>query len=144
MLRAQPGSGEVGTKSGTKFVIGTRATRVYDREVRSPTEDVAVILAAGIWRDKRDPTLNAVTLLLLHAKGRHQPRVNLHRLATAVEQGDESKVEKFYGRLVNEIDRTLPKYPEIAETIQMMSEMSDEDFAAVDRLMDETDAHRPS
>jgi hypothetical protein len=81
-----------------------------------------------------------VTLLCLYAKGRHKPLVNLRRLANAVERGDETKVEKSYGRLVNEIERTLPKYPEIAETVQMMSQMSDEDFASVDGLMDVTES----
>ena len=65
----------------------------------------------------------------MYAKGRHKPLVSLHRLADAVEQGDASKIEKHYGRLVREVERTLPKYPDIVDTVEAMSQMSDEDFA---------------
>lgn len=104
--------------------------------MRSPAEDIAVIRAAGIWEDDEDPVLAQLGLLLMYAKGRHKPLVNLHKLATAVEEGDAAKVSKRYERLVQEIERNLKKYPDIVGTVKMMSEMSDEDLAQIDRLME--------
>lgn len=45
----------------------------------------------GVWEDERDPLLNACVLLLMYAKGRHKPTMNLHRLANALEKGDTAK-----------------------------------------------------
>jgi hypothetical protein len=104
--------------------------------MRSPKEDVALIRVAGFWQDDRDPILNAVTLLLMYAKGRHKPLVRLHKLADAIEGRDAAKAAKQFEGLVAEVERTLPKYPDIVGTVNMMSEMSDEDFARVDELME--------
>jgi hypothetical protein len=102
--------------------------------VRSPKEDVAIISAAGLW-DQRDPLLTSVILLLIYGKNRHKPLLNLRRLADAVEGGDESKIRKRYDGLVKEVGLTLRKYPDIVDTVNTMSEMSDEDLARIDELM---------
>lgn len=104
--------------------------------MRSPKNDIALIGAAGVWNGDRDPLLAAVTLLLMYAKGRHKPTLNLHNLANAIERGDEAKARKCYDRLVQEVERTLTKYPDIVGTIETMSEMDDETLAQIDRLME--------
>jgi hypothetical protein len=87
-------------------------------------------------RDERDPLLTNVTLLLMYAKRRHKPLMNLHKLADAVERGDERRAQKAYDRLAQEVEHALPKYPDIVETASTMSQMSDDELAEIDRLMD--------
>ena len=69
----------------------------------SPKEDIAAIGAAGWWEGERDPLLSAVTLLLMYAKPRHQPRYALHKLANALEEGNVAKATRFYERLKEEV-----------------------------------------
>lgn len=79
--------------------------------------------------------MNAVILLCMYAKGRHKPVRNLHNLAKAVEKGDTRGVQKFYDRLSQEVSITLRKYPDIAGTLETMSQLTDEDMAQIDRVM---------
>lgn len=105
--------------------------------MRTPYEDYTLLVEAGFWSDPRDPLMNAVTLLLMHAKGRHKPVRNLHHLANAVAKGDLRAVGKFHGHLSDEVSRTLRKYPDIAGTVATMSQMTDEDINLVDQVMHE-------
>jgi hypothetical protein len=109
--------------------------------MRTAQEDIALIGEAGLWKGERDPLLNAVILLLLYAKGRHKPLRNLHNLANAIEQRDGEKVVKFYKRLQDEVAITLTKYPDFQGTLETMAEMSDEEMAAIDRLMQDPEAN---
>jgi hypothetical protein len=90
---------------------------------------------AGVWEDDRDPLMNAVVLLVMYAKRRHRPLVNLHNLAKAVEYGDMASAQKFYAGLAQEVSRTLPKYPDIVGTLETMSQMTEEQFDLIDGAM---------
>jgi hypothetical protein len=105
--------------------------------MRSPKQDIAAIGMYGGWESDRDPLMSACTLLLMYAKGRDQPRLNLHRWANALEKGDTAKAEKFEDRLRAEVLATLEKYPDVAATLVTMSEMSDEAIEQIDRIMGE-------
>ena len=59
--------------------------------MRTPYEDYTLLVEAGFWNDPRDPLMNAVTLLCMHAKGRHKPVRNLHHLANAVARGTRGR-----------------------------------------------------
>src|SRR4051812_47159715 len=96
--------------------------------MRTPQEDIALIGQGGWWEGERDPLLTAVTLLLMYAKRRHKPFLNLHKLADAVEKGDTRAAEKHYERLVREVNVTLTKYPDIVGTINTMAGMSEENL----------------
>jgi hypothetical protein len=80
--------------------------------------------------------MNAVILLCMYAKRRHKPVRNLHNLANAVEKGDAA-AQKHYSRLAQDVSSTLGKYPEIQGTLETMSQMTDEDFGEIGRLMRE-------
>ena len=101
--------------------------------MRSPYEDYTLLVEAGFWNDPRDPLMNAVTLLCMHAKARHRPVRNLHHLADAVAEGDPRSVKKYHARLSDEVSRTLRKYPDIEGTLRTMSQMTDDDM---DRLVE--------
>ncbi len=103
--------------------------------MRTAKEDIATIGEYGVWEDERDPLLNACVLLVMYAKGRHKPTMNLHRLANALEEGDMPKAQKFYDRLSAEVASTLKKYPDIVETLDTMSQLSDEDMERIDEVM---------
>lgn len=105
--------------------------------MRSPYEDYALLVEAGFWNDARDPLMNAVTLLCMHAKARHRPVRNLHHLANAVAEGDARAVKKYHARLSDEVSRTLRKYPDIEGTLRTMSQMTDDDMDQIDRVMQE-------
>jgi hypothetical protein len=108
--------------------------------VRTAKGDIATIGVYGGWESDRDPLMNACTLLLMYAKGRHKPTMNMHRWANALERGDTAKAEKFEARLRNEVHAALEKYPDIAATLVTMSEMSDEDIERIDQVMRETES----
>lgn len=110
------------------------------RAVRSPKEDIVVIGMYGGWESERDPLMSACQLLLLFAKAGDQPRLNLHRLANALESGNVKKAQKMYDRLVGEVNRTLPRYPDLVGTLETMSEMSDEDLERIDEVMRNAEA----
>jgi hypothetical protein len=103
--------------------------------VRTAKEDIALLADAGVWNGHRDPLLNAVVLLCMYAKGRHKPLRHLHKLANAVEDGDTKATQKYYGRLDDEVSMTLRKYPDIVETLESMSQLSDDEVMELDRLM---------
>jgi hypothetical protein len=103
--------------------------------MRSPYEDVTLLVEAGFWDDPRDPLMNAVSLLCMHAKARHKPVRNLHHLANAVAKGDVRAMQKYHGRLSDEVSRVLTKYPDIAGTLQTMAQMTNEDLEMIDRVM---------
>ncbi len=103
--------------------------------MRTRKEDIALIGKAGWFKGTRDPVYNAVLLLCMFAKRPHRPVRNLHDLADAIERGDAARAEEVYIRLVQEIQFTLPKYPEIEDTLARISEMRDADLAPADRLM---------
>ncbi len=84
--------------------------------------------------------MSACHLLLLYARPGDQPRLNLHRLANALESGNSKKAQKMYDRLVDEVTRTLPRYPDIAATLETMSEISDDDLERIDELMRSAEA----
>ena len=105
--------------------------------MRTAKEDIALLGEAGLWESERDPLMNAVVLLCMYAKGRHKPLRNLHNLAKAVEKGDSQATRKFYARLSQEVSSALRKYPEIAGTLETLSQMSDMDMAQIDRVMQE-------
>lgn len=107
--------------------------------MRTPKEDIALIGEAGVWKGERDPLLNSVGLLLMYAKRRHRPVRNLHNLAEALERGDERDAQKWYERLASEVDATLGKYPDIVGTVNQMAQMSDEEMAEIDRLMQQVE-----
>lgn len=107
--------------------------------MRTTKEDIALIGEADWWKGERDPLLNAVYLLCMYAKPHHKPVRNLHKLADAIERGDARKAEKFYNRLVQEVEWNLPRYPDIEGTLATMAEMTGEDMAEIDRLMQEQD-----
>jgi hypothetical protein len=103
--------------------------------VRTRKEDIALIGEAGWWKGERDPVYNAVLLLCMFAKRPHRPARNLHELADAIERGNAARAAEVYTRLVEEVQFTLPKYPEIEDTLARISEMKDTDLATADRLM---------
>jgi hypothetical protein len=103
--------------------------------VRTRKEDIALIGEAGWWKGTRDPVYNAVLLLCMFATRPHKPVRSLHELADAIERGDAARAEEAYTRLVQEVQFTLPKYPEIADTLARISELRDADLAPADRLM---------
>ena len=80
--------------------------------------------------------MNGVVLLLMYGKRRQWPVRNLHDLAKAVEKGDEKTVEKFYKRLDKEVTFQLSRN-DLLGTVELMSELSDENFEEIDRLMQE-------
>src|SRR6266511_5755830 len=102
--------------------------------MRTAKEDITLIGEGGWWKGERDPLMNAVILLCMYAKARHKPVRNLHKLADAVEKGDNQAAEKHYGRLAQEVATTLRKYPDIVGTLNTMSEMTEEGMAHIDRL----------
>jgi len=106
--------------------------------VRSPRDDIEMLAQAGVW-GQDDRLMHAVMLLCMYAKGRHKPTFNLHKLASAVEKGDERKSQKYYDRLVREVSTTLTMYPDIVGTLDTMSQLSDEDKEQIDRLMREAE-----
>ena len=105
--------------------------------MRTGKEDIALIGAAGWWEGERDPLLNAVYLLLLYAKRRDRPVANLHKLANAVECGDEATARKHYDDLSGEVEITLSKYPDVEATLNLMLQMTDEELAQVEGLLRE-------
>jgi hypothetical protein len=107
--------------------------------MRTPKEDIATIGMYGGWDSDRDPLMSACALLLMHAKGGDQPRLNLHRWANALEKGDAAKAQKFEGRLRAEVLTLLEKYPDVAASLVTMSELSDELMEQIDRVMREDD-----
>lgn len=107
--------------------------------MRTAKEDIELLGRAGVWNGPGDRLMNAVILLCMHAKSRHKPVRNLHLLAKAVEKGDRVGAEKFYGRLMVEVDRAVPKYPDIEGTLETLSQLTDDDFARMERVMEEYD-----
>lgn len=105
--------------------------------MRTVKDDIALLGEAGVWEGERDPLMNAVVLLCMYAKPRHKPVRNLHKLAKAVEKGDTQQAQKFYDRLAQEVSIALRKYPDIAGTLETMSEMSDETLDEIDRILEE-------
>jgi hypothetical protein len=102
--------------------------------IRTAAEDVALLGRYGMWEEDRELGC-AVALLLMHAKRRHKPVVNLHQFAKAIERSDVPTARTFYARLRDEVTRTLPKYPDIAGTVGMVAQMTDEDFKRMDDAM---------
>jgi hypothetical protein len=105
--------------------------------VRTGKEDIALIGVAGWWEGERDPLLNAVYLLLIYANRRDRPLANLHKLANAIERGDEATARKHYDDLSGEVEVALSKYPDVEVTLNLMLQMTDEELAHVEGLLQE-------